>query len=246
MNLKKIGIIILCSGIVGVGFGLGMKLYETIAYIQSTNSTEESVGSVLVSDLFSPETFTSIVTQAKPKEDLKKNYENAKSASSKTIGWIYVENTRINYPIMHGQNNYYLNRSPDGSPSASGSIFLDENCNAFGNVNIIHGHNMLSGKMFAGLMKYWQVETFKDDNKIFIYDGNTEREFHVISVFRTAPSISFKFQVPTPEATLEYAKELKAKSVYTAHEPSNKPLVILNTCFSDGTQDHLIVVGQEV
>ncbi len=73
------------------------------------------------------------------------------------VGWLYVPDTAINYPIMQGSDNdFYLHHAYDGSSLQAGSIFLDYRCeNRFMNhVNILYGHNMRNGSMFAGLLNF--------------------------------------------------------------------------------------------
>lgn len=73
------------------------------------------------------------------------------------IGWLYIPDTPINYPIMQSNDNdFYLHHAYDGGSLKSGSIFLDYRCeNRFMNpVNIVYGHNMGNGSMFAGLLKF--------------------------------------------------------------------------------------------
>lgn len=73
------------------------------------------------------------------------------------IGWLYIPNSAINYPIMQSDDNdFYLHHAYDGSSLKSGSIFLDYRCEIrFMNpVNIVYGHNMRNGSMFAGVLKF--------------------------------------------------------------------------------------------
>jgi len=179
------------------------------------------------------------------KVDLTDKYNNAKSISNSVIGWIYIPSTQINYPIAHGQNSYYLNRTWDGKSSLAGSIFMDEGQMDWGTSNLIHGHNMKNGTMFTDLKNYFEADFFKANVPIYIYDGTTTRKFQVISLFKTDPSISFKFNVPENDVQ-SYASELKSKSVYATPDVSSRPLIILNTCVSDGSDNHYIIVGQEV
>lgn len=58
---------------------------------------------------------------------------------------------------MHsGDNEFYLHRAVDGGYLRVGSIFLDFRCNAdfTGKINILYGHNMSDGSMFADVMKF--------------------------------------------------------------------------------------------
>lgn len=179
------------------------------------------------------------------KVNLAERFDNAKSISSNVTGWIYIPGTQINYPIVHGQNSYYLNRTWDGKSSLAGSIFMDEGQTDWGTSNLIHGHNMKNGTMFTDLKNYFEADFFNSNVPIYIYDGTDNRKFQVISLFRTEPTISFKFNVPENELQ-SYASELKAKSVYATPDVSSKPLIILNTCVSDGSDEHFIIIGQEV
>lgn len=84
------------------------------------------------------------------------------------VGWIYIEGTNINYPIVQGQDNEeYLNRLFDGSYHTVGCIFLDYRCDSdfSGNNSIIYGHHMKNKSMFAGLVDY-KKQAFYDEHPV--------------------------------------------------------------------------------
>lgn len=90
-------------------------------------------------------------------QQLKDTAKNLKSAYPDAIGWLYIPDTAINYPLMQGNDNdYYLHHAYDGSKLTAGSIFLDCRCEnrLLNPINIVYGHNMKNGSMFAGLLKY--------------------------------------------------------------------------------------------
>ena len=72
------------------------------------------------------------------------------------VGWIYVEDTRIDYPVMFTPNDpeYYLHRNFEGDYSSAGTPFLGEGSDPNGNSIIIYGHHMNDGSMFAELLKF--------------------------------------------------------------------------------------------
>lgn len=73
------------------------------------------------------------------------------------VAWIRIPETRIDYPIMQGQDNdYYLNRDWTGVPNVVGSIFLEHrNDPSLTDFNtILYGHNMAGGAMFHDLHKF--------------------------------------------------------------------------------------------
>ena len=70
------------------------------------------------------------------------------------VGWLTVDDTNIDYPIMQGEDNYrFLNEDPYGDYSLSGSIFLDSrNSKEFSDpYSILYGHHMEYGSMFGAL-----------------------------------------------------------------------------------------------
>ena len=77
------------------------------------------------------------------------------------LGWLYIPDTVISYPILQSDDNeYYLSHAYDGSYLKAGSVFLDYRCEGrFRNpINIVYAHNMKNGSMFA------QITRFKDDS----------------------------------------------------------------------------------
>ena len=93
-------------------------------------------------------------------QNLCKNFDNS-------IGWINVPETKINYPVMYsGDNEFYLHRAVDGSYLRVGSIFLDYRCNAdfTEKINVLYGHNMSDGSMFADVMKFIDSDYFDRHN----------------------------------------------------------------------------------
>lgn len=87
------------------------------------------------------------------------DFEALRNINPDVIGWIYIEGTDINYPIVQGkENNDYLRRMFDGTPNHAGSIFLDSRCSAAltDAHSIIYGHHMKNTTMFSELEQYKQ------------------------------------------------------------------------------------------
>jgi len=82
------------------------------------------------------------------------DWDNLINRNSDVIGWIFIPDTNISYPILQGDNNeVYLHTNIDGHHSIAGSIFMQANNDSlFGDLNtIIHGHNMRNGSKFADI-----------------------------------------------------------------------------------------------
>lgn len=179
--------------------------------------------------------------------DLSVKYADAKNIASKAIGWIYIPKTNVDYPVMHGDNTYYLNRTWDDKPSAGGAIFLDQYCTGFNKISMIHGHNMANGSMFATIQVFYNNGILNDDDIIYIYDGTTEHKYRIFSTFRTNPNIQIRLALTKDDDIKNYAKELQGKSHSKSdYEVNSNQLLVLNTCCSDGTGEHFLVIGQEV
>lgn len=90
----------------------------------------------------------------------KDNPEVAARLSDEAIGWITIDDTKIDYPLMQGEDNSeYLNKNPYGEYALSGSIFLDSrNASDFTDeYSLIYGHHMANDMMFGAL------DHFKDE-----------------------------------------------------------------------------------
>lgn len=124
----------------------------TTAEVLQAKSTQTAVNAEIsqntaVSDALPDDVRQSLIDSA---QSLNNAYPDA-------VGWLYISDSAVNYPIMQGgDNDFYLHHSYDGSSLKSGSIFLDYRCeNRFMNpINIVYGHNMKNGSMFAGVLKF--------------------------------------------------------------------------------------------
>lgn len=71
------------------------------------------------------------------------------------IGWIRIDGTNIDYPVMYGKDYYYHSHSESGERSESGSIY--SYYNALCRNNVIAGHNARISKT-----RFHQLHTLQD------------------------------------------------------------------------------------
>lgn len=123
------------------------------------------------------------------KADKKIDFSALETRNPDVCGWISVEGTSIDYPILenHGADAFYLSHNIDGVASEHGTICLDAGCanNDFSDrVTIVYGHNMKDGSMFAPLYNYYQDAAFFDgDHRIKIYLNDVMLNYHVVSAY---------------------------------------------------------------
>lgn len=99
------------------------------------------------------------------------DFDALAKANPEIVGWIYVPDTNINYPVVQAKDNSkYLNTLFDGTSNASGAIFLDFEDVAPGMVDqqtTIYGHHMNDGSMFNVISDTTDQATF--DSIEYVY-----------------------------------------------------------------------------
>ncbi len=121
----------------------------------------------------------------KTEENLTKQVQNLCDNFYNSVGWICISETKINYPVMYsGDNNFYLHRAVDGSYLRVGSIFLDYRCNSdfTSRINVLYGHNMSDGSMFADVMKFIDSGYFDSHNYGWLSTPNAVYKIDFFSV----------------------------------------------------------------
>ena len=85
------------------------------------------------------------------------DFDKLRAKNPDIVGWVYAKGTGIDYPIVQGKDNEeYLHMDYNKKKSSSGTIFLDHGCDKsfISDNNIIYGHHMKNGTMFAKLLKF--------------------------------------------------------------------------------------------
>ena len=109
--------------------------------------------------------------QAKENERIKQ-VKTLKSENSDIIGWIEIENTKINYPVLQSTDDeYYLTHNYKKEKTEKGSIFLSKDYNwdrPSDNLQI-YGHNLGNGEMFQELLKYTDEKFYNEHPSCFLF-----------------------------------------------------------------------------
>ncbi len=100
-------------------------------------------------------------------------------------GWIKIDNTIVDYPVMHTPNDpeKYLQLNFDGEYSSAGTIFMDHRCSAESDDLILYGHNMKNQTMFGSILNY-KDEAYWREHPVIQFDTLYEqREYEVLAAF---------------------------------------------------------------
>lgn len=177
--------------------------------------------------------------------------------NSDFIGWISIEDTKINYPVMQtpGNKDFYLKHAFDKSYSEYGVPYMQENCKLGLSDNcIIYGHHMQDGSMFADLCKY-ESEDFYKEHKIIHFDTLAGfGEYEIVCVFKTAAysADGFKYYhfVDAADAAefnsfLSSCQSLALYDTGVGAEYGDK-LITLSTCEYSRSNGRMVIVTRLV
>lgn len=112
------------------------------------------------------------------------------------LGWLYSENTLINYPVVYySNNNYYLTRDYTGSHSEGGALFFD--CRLTKQLKeqnlIIYGHHMKDRSMFGSLLQYQKQSYYEEHPTMYLL---TPEKNYRIDLFAAQFTTSEEEQFP--------------------------------------------------
>lgn len=173
------------------------------------------------------------------------------------IGWITIEGTRIDYPVMYrpGDKNYYLYRDFNGESSANGCLFLAEECVPGESDNlIVYGHHMNSGKMFADLEKYKDADFYEAHPTILFRTIWGNGQYQILSAFTTPVYTENDFsyysfiKAQKGEDYEDFIKEVKQRAVYETGFTAGygDKLLTLSTCEYSQKNGRMVVVAKKV
>lgn len=115
------------------------------------------------------------------------NIEALQEVNPDVMGWIRIPDTKIDYPLMQGEDNdFYLNHTWEKVSNSVGSIFMEHlnNADLTDYNTIIYGHNMKNNSMFGDLenfsvQKYWQ-----DHPYVYIATAEGVYRYEIFVFFR--------------------------------------------------------------
>ena len=187
-------------------------------------------------------------------------YVDLYEANSDIIGWITVDGTKIDYPVMQTQDDpeFYLRRNFQKEHATAGVPFMDASSDIFVPTSnfLIYGHNMKNGTMFHDMLKY-KDKSFYQEHKTFrfdtIYKGG-QGTYEIIaagySKIYSEDSDAFKYYqyagITSRSDFNEYLKGVKELSEYNTGVSAEygDQLVTLSTCAYHEKNGRFFIVGK--
>lgn len=177
-----------------------------------------------------------------------KVFSTLQEINKDTIGWLTVNNTRIDYPVVQAKDNdYYLKRDYYQNKNRHGWIFMDyrNNPDELNENTIIYGHNLANQTMFGtlryALNSYWYK---KSANQIITFNTpNENMKFQIFSIY-TIPTTNDYLDItfPTTDAYQTYIDLVKGRSIYdfNIEVTTDDKILTLSTC-ANGNDKRLVI-----
>ena len=188
----------------------------------------------------------------------KYNLENIAKINSDVVGWIKIENTNIDYPVMQN-GDYYLHRNIYKNYSSHGTPYLAEYCNIQYSDNlIIYGHHMNDNSMFAQLDNYKKYSFYENHKYIKFYsyyNGKTiEKTYEVAIAFKTVvySDKGFKYYNYTNFSDVQelndFIENCRKLEFYNTGIDINygDKLITLSTCEYSQKNGRIVVVAKQI
>ena len=178
-----------------------------------------------------------------------------KMENNDLIGWIKIDDTNINYPVMQN-GNYYLRRNFYKNYSKLGTPYLADYCNIkTSDILTIFGHHINQGYMFADLIKYQSYDYYKSHKYIKFYtleNGETIENIYEVCFAFKVKAENYSYYSYTrfyDEKDLkEYVENCQRLSIYntdTKFDLGNK-FITLSTCDYSQNNGRMIVIGKKI
>ncbi len=182
-----------------------------------------------------------------------KNYAKVisvlKEQNSDTVGWVTVNNTTVNYPVVQALNNsYYLTHDFNKNSNSLGWVFMDYRNNPYvlDQNTVIYGHNIAKDKlMFGNLSETLNPNWYKKESNQYITFNTAwqDMQWKIFSIYKIAATNDYLYNTfDTQEEFLGFVNKIKSRSIYDfgVEVKENDKIITLSTCQNSG-KNRLVV-----
>ena len=186
-------------------------------------------------------------------------YKNLLNKNKRLIGWVKIDDTNIDYPVMQTTDNeYYLDHNLNQEYDKNGSIFMDKDCDVLKpSTNfILYGHHMKNGQMFGSLSLY-SDQSYYEKHPYIQFDTIYEKGlYEIMYVFRSRvyseDEIVFKYyqfiDAQSEQEFDSYMNDMAEMSLYDTGVTASfgDQLLTLSTCDYQEKNGRFVVVAKKV
>ncbi len=161
--------------------------------------------------------------------------------NSDTVGWLIVNNTNVNYPVVQtDDNDYYLSHDFNGRRNSAGWVFADfrDDFDNLSRNTVIYAHGRKDKVMFGSLTNTLQKNWYTNlDNQIIqLSTLKYNTMWQVFAVYKIeAESYYITTDFSSDESFQEFINTMVSRSIYDFGVDVNKEdkLLTLSTCYND-------------
>lgn len=234
--------------LVGIIFIIFIALIITIIYLYNKNNNN-ILNNIVIDTTKIANNKTERMLQV---EELKKENEDV-------VGWLQIEDSNINFPVLQGSDNeYYITHNYKKEKSKDGAIFLDKDYNwdiPSSNL-LIYGHNNKNGNMFQELLNYKEESYYLKHPIIKFTTINEDSNYEIISVFLSRVYYKnekdvFRYyyfiNANNEEEYNNYVSESKKASLYDTGKTAKygNQLLTLSTCEYSQEDGRFVVIARK-
>lgn len=223
---KKYLIVILTLLLVGQLFIYKNRIMEQTKEVK--NPTSPTVEVIREEEPVSAASFEEVLFQKNPAEEyyqLNPDY----------VGWLTINDTAIDYPIVRGiDNTFYLNHNFYKEEDLLGAIFMDSRNAGMGldKHTIIYGHYSKHGQMFKDLDRYLSEDFLTEHSEFVFSDAFSNRRYKIFSVHYSYADPYLIDVVFESDEFEEFIGALEGKSLFETDTTvsTNDKILTLLTC----------------
>lgn len=244
-NRKRSWLItVICLGVFIYSF------YELSSIFMAYYSNHQKLVEVqqLYDDILPEEGHDEVIEKFEAKK-IRSQFADLKKVNDDIVGWVTVDDTKINYPILQAEDNdYYLTRDYEKEHSFAGSIFMDyrNDVEAYNSNMVIYGHRMRDNSMFNSLKNFLDEDFFNNHKTIHFDTMYESYEAEVFAAYSTTTDFNY-IQTDFDNAVDFWVltEEMRKKSKHESEVSLNMEdqIITLSTCdyTLDPDQGRLVV-----
>ena len=192
-----------------------------------------------------------------PEELRLEGYAKLKETNPHFVGWIKIDGTPLDYPVVHTPDNpeYYLRRAFDGSYAVSGTPFVGQGCTVDSTNVLVYSHRMNNETMFTTLLDYAEKSFWEEHKEIQFDTVDRLQKYEIFSAFYIdvpyeEDDNAFHWYYYSGDISAEdfdyYVNKVKSLSYYdTGVEVSeDDKLLTLTTCAYNSEEQRFVVVAK--
>ncbi|MED9903833.1 MAG: class B sortase [Lachnospiraceae bacterium] len=175
------------------------------------------------------------------------------------VGWITLEGTQIDYPIMQCEDDeYYLHHNFYGEEDRYGELYVRARADMTtpGTNVIIYGHNMRDGAMFGEIDNFKKEKFFEEHRFISFSTLHEEYTYEIMAVFLSkvynVEDEVFKYynfyEAETEEEFQDFYDNVKALSLYDTGVTAEfgDKFITLSTCAYHVKDGRMVIVAKQL